>query len=141
MDIGREGAPNSDGVASAGFDCSTAGTVRNEEGGVAVVAALVRMEELVKKFGIPFGAALDIGVTAAGSAGASGATFTASGVGGMSAILGGAGAGVVRAGIGATLTVSAVGGTDVGLVRENGSEIIGGSFAWVKSWVIVIYEL
>lgn len=145
MDIGREDAPNGDGVASAafgtcgpgtsaGFDCSTAGGVRNGDG-VVIVAACARTEELQKKFGIPDGAALEVGATVAGRVRASGASFTASGVGGTSAILGRAGAGVVRTGIGA------VGGAGVGLVRENGSEITGGSFARVKSCVIVVYEV
>lgn len=152
VDIGRDGALNDDGAASAAFGtcgsgtseglgCSTAEAVRSEEGGVVIVGALAKTEELAKKFGIPVDAALDVGATDAGKVAASGASFIASGVGGMSAILGKAGAGVVRTGIGAGFTISAAGGAGEGPVRENGSEVIGGSFAWVKSCVRVIYKV
>lgn len=152
---GRGGVPNSDGVApavfgtfdsgtSAGFDCSTAGTVSNE-GGVVIAAGLAETV-LEKKLGIPgeVGAALDAGATFAGRVGASEGTLEVSGVGGMSDILGRAGAGVKGTGIGAAFTASAVGGaarTGAGLVRVNGSEAIGGSVARVRSCVIVVYAV
>ena len=154
-DKGRGGVPNSDGVApavfgtfdsgtSAGFDCSTAGTVSNE-GGVLIAAGLAETV-LEKKLGIPgeVGAALDAGATFAGRVGASEGTLEVSGVGGMSDILGRAGAGVKGTGIGAAFTASAVGGaarTGAGLVRVNGSEAIGGSVARVRSCVIVVYAV
>lgn len=154
-DIGCDGAPNSDGVAlatfgtcgtgtSASFDCSTAGTVRDEDGRVVSVAGLAKTEAFAKKFGIPedVGVILDADATIAGRVGVVEATLTISGVGGMSDIVG-------RAGVGDTVTeapftASAGGGTgtgagpDAGFVRENGSETIGGSFAWVRSCIIVV---
>ena len=152
-DMGRDGAPNSDGIAPAAFgtfcsgpltdfDCSTTGTVSNE-GGV-LVAGLAKTEELAKKLGIPE-VALDAGVAVAGRVGASERTLGVSGVGGTSDILGRAGAGVRGTGIEAAFAVSAVGGagisagTGAGLVRENGSEVIGGSVARVRSCVMVVY--
>lgn len=156
-DIGRDGAPNSDGVtpaalgtlgsgASVGFDGSTAGTARNE-GGVIIVTGLAKTEEVAKKSGVPegFGGALAAGTAVAGRVGTSEATFIVSGVGGTRDILGtaGGGAGVKGTGIGATFAVSVGGGvgTGAGLVRENGSEEIGGSFACVRSCVIAVYEV
>lgn len=143
-DTGRDGALNGDGFVSsafgvgsrtsAGFAGSAPGTVRKS--GVVTAAGLANTEELAKKFGIPVGAALGTGV------GVSGKSFTASGVGGMSAILGRAGTGVGGISCGVAFTVSAVGcaGT-AGLVRENGSEVTGGSFARVKSCVTVVYKV
>jgi len=156
------GAQNSDGVApagfgtfdsgtSAGFGCSTAGTVSN--GGSVVITAglawLGEADEWAKKLGIPedADATLDAGGVLAGTVGASEVTFTVSGVGGTSDILGSAGAGVGGSGSKAAFAVSAAGGTGTGigigagLLRENGSEVIGGSVAWVRSCVIVVYEV
>jgi hypothetical protein len=151
-DMGRDGAPNSDGVAPAafgtfcsgtlaGFDRSTTGTVSNE-GGAAMAAGLSKTEELAKKLGIPedVGAALDADAVVAG---ASERTLAVSGVGGTSDILGRAGAGVRGSGIEATFAISVLGGagTGAGLVRENGSEVIGGSVARVRSCAIVVYAV
>lgn len=159
-DTGRDGEVNSDGVAEAvfatpgsgtstGFGCSIAGGVSNE-GCVTIAAGCKKREEfLVKKLGMPevVGAVLGAGVAVAGRVRASGTIFTVSGVGGMSDIVGGAGAGVGGTGIGAVFAIIAAGGagagagTGAGLVRENGSEAIGGSFACARSCVNVAYEM
>lgn len=104
--VANVGAPKSDGIASAafcaggtgtsvGFNCSTSGTERDEDG-VVTVADLAKTEELAKKFGIPedVDAALDVDVTVVRRVGAGEVTFVVSGVGGTSDIVGRAGAGV-----------------------------------------------
>lgn len=158
-DMDCDGAPNSDGVVStgfgtfgsgtsAGFGCSTAGTVSNG-GSVVIAAGLAKTDEWAKKLGIPedIGVILEAGAVFARTVGASEATFTVSGVGGTSDILGSAGAGVGGTGSEAAFAVSAAGGAGTGidigagLLRENGSEVIGGSVAWVRSCVIVVYKV
>ena len=155
-DIGRDCAPNSDAVApgalgasgiSVGFDCSTAEGVKNEDG-VEITAGLAKTDEL-EELEVPedVDGTPDAGAAVAGTAGASGAILTGSGVGGTSDIVGRVGAGVCGTAIGVAFAVSVAGGAGIdagsgaGLVRENGSEVIGGSFAWVRSWEIVVYEV
>lgn len=144
--IGCDCEANGDGVisatfgtddagTSAGFGCSTVGVVK------VTVVDLAKTEELAKRFGSPggVGAALEAGATVTGKVGVTEATLIVSGVGGTSDIVGRAGAVIGETVIGAVFATS-VGGAnaDAGLVKENGSEVIGGSFASVKSCVIVV---
>lgn len=154
--VGCDGAPNNDGVASAalgaggarisdGFDSFTTKAGEDE---IGRFTDLPKTEELAKKFGTPedVDATLNDGAIVAGWTGACEVTLTVSGVGGMSDIVGRARAEGERTVTGATFSASDVGsagagvgvGADTDLVRENGREVIGGSFALLRSWVMLV---